>query len=69
MATPEQVQIWIKSSSVEELCKHVIWENIMEGTAHCGWSQRAREGLVKQTQDGVAWALKTKIELGQIEVK
>lgn len=50
----------IKNMSVEELVNTVIWESVMENTAHCGWTINAREGLVRQVQDSVKWALETK---------
>lgn len=34
-----------------------IWATVMEGTAWCGWTDRAREGLLKEVQDSVDWAL------------
>lgn len=40
----------------EQRLKQTIWETVMEGTAHCGWTDRAREGLVKSVQDAVLWA-------------
>ena len=40
----------------EQRLKQTIWETVMEGTAHCGWTDRAREGLVQSVQDAVLWA-------------
>lgn len=34
-----------------------IWSSVMEGTAWCGWTDNAREGLLKSVQDSVDWAL------------
>lgn len=36
---------------------NAIWSAVMEGTAWCGWRDHARELLVKNVQDAVAWAL------------
>lgn len=46
--------------SLNELIDAVIWETVMEGTAHCGWTDRARGGLVKHIQENVRWALEFK---------
>lgn len=40
----------------EEVINQVIWEEIMEGTAHAGWTDKARANLVKLVQYNVQWA-------------
>lgn len=51
---------WLKNCSLEDLCDKVIWESVMENTAHCGWTDRARDGLVKSVQESVKWAIEKK---------
>jgi hypothetical protein len=41
----------------QDLVKTAIWQAVMEGTAFCGWTDRAREVLVESVQDSVLWAL------------
>lgn len=41
----------------EDLLMRIVWQSIMEHTAHCGWTLRARESLVEHTQENVKWAL------------
>ena len=54
---------WLEKVTLEELCDKVIWESVMEGTAWCGWTDRARDGLVKSVQDSVKWAINKKIKV------
>lgn len=46
-----------KSLSLRALVDSAIWSSVMECTAFCGWTERAREGLVKAVQANVKWAL------------
>lgn len=43
--------------SLVEKCNSAIWGAVMEGTAWCGWTDRAREGLVESVQSAVAFAI------------
>lgn len=61
--TPEEMQKFLKTSNLKELCESVIWTSVMEGTAHCGWTDNARNGLVKSVQESVAWAIDTRFEM------
>lgn len=60
VATPEDVMDWIEKASLEELCASVVWFSVMEGTAHCGWTDHARENLVRHVQEQVRWAIERK---------
>ena len=40
-----------------ELVNSTIWSSIMEATAWCGWTNNARDNLVKHVQEQVQWAL------------
>jgi hypothetical protein len=55
--TPEEQHTWLENATLPQLVNTVIWEAIMEGTAHCGWTDRARDGLVKHVQESVQWAM------------
>lgn len=46
-----------KKLTVRELVDAQIWSSVMEATAWCGWTDRARDGLVKNVQESVQWAL------------
>ena len=58
--TPEEMLQKLKAMTLEELVMQVIWSSIMEGTAHCGWTDNARAGLVRNVQDSVKWAFDEK---------
>ncbi|CAB4149782.1 hypothetical protein UFOVP558_31 [uncultured Caudovirales phage] len=58
---PIEFKKWMDESTLEELVKSCIWQSVMEGTAHCGWTDRAREGLVESVNDSVIWALRQKL--------
>lgn len=58
---PNEAREWIEKATVYELVNSVIWESIMYNTAHCGWTDKARDGLVKDVQDSVKWALDKKL--------
>ena len=53
---------WLQKATLQELVDQVIWESLMEGTAHCGWTDRARNGLVRNCQDSVRWATSQKLK-------
>jgi hypothetical protein len=57
---PNKAYEWLQKATLEELVNKVIWESAMEGTAHCGWTDRARDNLVKNIQDSVKWAITQK---------
>jgi len=59
---PDQAHEWLQKATLQELLDQVIWESVMGGTAHCGWTDRARDGLVKSVQESVQWAIKQKLE-------
>ena len=67
--TPTEMQERIKKMTLQELVNHCIWESIMAGTAWCGWTQRAREGLVKSTQENVSWAIEQKLTPPSVDEK
>jgi hypothetical protein len=52
-----EVQGSHKVSPQEQLVMANIWSAVMEGTAWCGWTDRARESLVQSVQDSVRWAM------------
>jgi hypothetical protein len=58
---PNRAYEWLQKASLQEVVDQVIWEQVMEGTAHCGWTDRAREGLVKSVQESVRWAIAQKL--------
>lgn len=51
--TPDEHRKWYIEAPIEEVIKTVIWSTVMEGTAWCGWTDRAREGFVKSVQESV----------------
>lgn len=53
---------WLQKATLKELVDQVIWESIMAGTAHCGWTDKARRALVKDTQESVHWAIAQKVK-------
>lgn len=57
---PQRAYEWLQKATLEELVDQVIWESVMEGTAHCGWHENARENLVKFVQESVKWAIAQK---------
>lgn len=57
---PNKAYEWLQKATLAELVDKVIWESIMEGTAHCGWTDNARDGLVETTQEAVRWAIAQK---------
>lgn len=52
---------FVQRATLQELVDQVIWETIMGETAWCGWTERARLGLVKRTQEAVRWAISQKL--------
>jgi hypothetical protein len=46
-----------KQMTLRELVDSQIWVSVMEYTAGTGWTDRARDGLVKNVQESVQWAL------------
>lgn len=52
----------------EQLCHKVIWETLMEGTAHCGWTDMARKNLVENMQNSISWAI-AKRDVASLELK
>lgn len=59
--TPDEHQKWISTCSLKELVDSCIWQSVMEATAHCGWTDKARESLVANVQEHVRWAIETKL--------
>lgn len=59
--TPEELKDHIKNVTLQELVDTCIWQSVMEGTAWCGWTDRAREGLIKSVQENVRWAIEQKL--------
>lgn len=59
--SPQERAEWIEKATLQELVDSAIWSAVMEGTAWCGWTDRAREGLVKQVQESVKWAIDKKL--------
>jgi hypothetical protein len=51
---------WLPKATLSELTDKVIMETILEATAWCGWTDKARESLVKETQNAVRWAIDMK---------
>lgn len=58
--TPQEHHEWLNTCTMQELVDSCIWQTVMEGTAFCGWTDRARDGLVKSVQDSVRWAIEQK---------
>lgn len=54
---------WAEQATLQELVNKVIWESVMGGTAHCGWTDNARDMLVKNVQDSVRWAIEKKTSM------
>lgn len=61
--TRNKLEEILKDVSLEALIERVIWESVMEGTAWCGWTDRARDGLVREVYDSVKWAIDQKMKL------
>jgi hypothetical protein len=51
----------VENATLKELVNQVIWESVMENTAHQGWSNFSRDTFVKNVQDSVSWALEVKL--------
>lgn len=58
---PNEVQFYIQDSSLKKLCADQIWNSIMENTAWCGWTEKARSNLVDAVVESVHWAIDQKI--------
>lgn len=58
--TPQERAEWLKKATLKELVQRCLWQSIMEGTAHSGWTDRAREGLFKNCWKHVEWAIDEK---------
>lgn len=58
--TPPPQHPIVQKASLIELLDQVVWESFMAGTAHCGWTDHARESLLKEIQSSVHWALDQK---------
>lgn len=58
--TPIEMEAWIEKATLEELVMNAIWTSVMEGTAHCGWTDRARDGFVNNVQERIKWCFERK---------
>lgn len=58
-----EAQEWKEKATLQELVDSCIWQSVMEYTAHTGWTDKAREGLVKQVQKHVRWAIEEKLSI------
>lgn len=59
--SPEEHAKWLKNATLNELVDSTIWQSIMAFTAHCGWTDNARNNLVKIVQEDVRWAIDQKL--------
>lgn len=59
--SPQEHAEFLKKTTLKELVHSCLWQSIMEGTAHCGWTDRARDGLFESCWDHVQWAIDEKI--------
>ena len=59
--TPKEHAEWLNNATLDELVDSVIWTSIMEFTAHCGWTDKARLGLVEHVREDVRWVINQKL--------
>lgn len=59
---PNKAYEWMQKATMVELVEQCIWESIMSGTAHHGWTDNARENLVLSVQESVRWAIAQKLD-------
>lgn len=57
---PNSAYEWTKKATLQELVDQCIWESVITGTAYCGWTDNARDNLVKLVQENVRWAIAQK---------
>lgn len=60
--SPAEHAKWIKTATLKELVGSVICGAVLEGTSHCGWTDRARDGLVESITESVFWAIDQKAD-------